>query len=456
MQFLISTLAEYQTVFWRDVGVMLRDRGHGVSFLSFDDRSTAMLRAVDLEVFTIADGSPSTETESGLDEQFAAYGIQNVNFWLTHERFAFGLRDADAMQRKLATSLRMADRAIADIAARGTGTPLVVQELGGFLSVVGTFFAAQRRGVAHWFIEPSFFRGHLYYLRDTFAAKRVEPSDHIDPAMDVYLRATLESGSIVIPQKDRHQYTSARRKIVNMRNAKRLAQKMVDKYVLGKRQEFGHIGSHVSTHAKMLVNSRRLSGEYGELDTAKPFVYYPLHVPGDMALTLRSPTYLDQTALIDFICRSVPLTHHVVIKEHPAMVGAFDARSLIALKRRYDHLVVLHPTTNNYAVMREADAVVTVNSKSGAEAGLLGKQVVVLGDAFYRDAPFAVSVDRLQDLPTALSDVLKPQAMRHVPDSAAAHRFFAGAWSSSYEGELYVATPANVDRFTSAMIEAVS
>ena len=55
MHFLISTLAEYQTVFWRDVGVMLRDRGHGVSFLSFDDRSTAMLRAVDLEVFTIAD-----------------------------------------------------------------------------------------------------------------------------------------------------------------------------------------------------------------------------------------------------------------------------------------------------------------------------------------------------------------------------------------------------------------
>jgi hypothetical protein len=46
--------------------------------------------------------------------------------------------------------------------------------------------------------------------------------------------------------------------------------------------------------------------------------------------------------------------------------------------------------------------------------------------------------------------------MRQAPDSAASHRFFAGAWSSSYEGELYVATPANVDRFTSAMIEAVS
>lgn len=452
MHFLISTLAEYQTVFWREVAIALQESGHGVSVLSFDDRSTAMLRKVGIGVFALApDEAAGAPGEMG--DLFAEFGIDNVNAWLTHERFAFGLRDAGAMRRKLAAALTLADRAIAELAARGE-SPVVVQELGGFLSVVGVFFAARRHAAPHWFIEPSFFRGSLFFLRDTFEAQRIVPTERTDPAMDAYLDATLKSGSIVIPQKDRHQYTSARRKIVNFRNARRLAEKMFDKYVLGKRQEFGHIGSHVTTHARMLLNSRRLGKRYDDLSDAKPFVYYPLHVPGDMALTLRSPAYLDQAALIDFLCRTVPETHRVAIKEHPAMVGAVDAQTLIQLKRRYEHLLLLRPTTNNYAVMRDADAVVTVNSKSGAEAGLLGRRVIVLGDAFYRDAPFATRLDRVQDLPAALVSALAPDGGEASDRDAATRRFFNGVWGKSYPGELYVAERANVDRFTASMISA--
>ena len=47
-----------------------------------------------------------------------------------------------------------------------------------------------------------------------------------------------------------------------------------------------------------------------------PFVYYPLHVPADMALTLRSPEYLDQVATIDFLLRTIPDSHVLVAKEH--------------------------------------------------------------------------------------------------------------------------------------------
>ena len=55
------------------------------------------------------------------------------------------------------------------LATRGQRA-VVVQELGGFLSVIACFHAAKKHGIRNWFIEPSFFRGRLYYTPDSFAA----------------------------------------------------------------------------------------------------------------------------------------------------------------------------------------------------------------------------------------------------------------------------------------------
>ena len=41
---IISTLAEYQTYFWLAVAKILRSNGYEIAFLSFDDRSTEILR----------------------------------------------------------------------------------------------------------------------------------------------------------------------------------------------------------------------------------------------------------------------------------------------------------------------------------------------------------------------------------------------------------------------------
>ncbi len=452
-RFLITTLAEYQTRFWLPVGLKLRELGRPVAFLSFDDRSTEMLEAAGFKVFAATDTSQAPGgNDPAADALFQRFGLSNLNFWVAHERFAFGTCDSVAMRHKLAAALLAADRACREW-AHGERT-IMVQELGGFLSVVGSFFAARHHGLDNWFIEPSFFRGRVFFLRNSFAAIRIEhaPDGSVPPDVDRYLDDTLSKGAIVVPLKDRHQYTTARRKIVNWRNARRLTEKLADKHLHGKKQEFGHIGSHVAVHARMLLNSHRLRNHYTPLETCKRYVYYPLHVPGDMALTLRTPHLLDQLALIDYICRSVPHTHRVVIKEHPAMVGAVDARRLIDLLRRYDNLSLLPPTTNNYKVLAGADAVISVNSKSGAEAGLVGKPVLVLGDAFYRDSPFTTPLDRLQDLSQRLAEVLDERY--RGPGNEAVRAYFASVWKQTVPGELYVPDTDNVSIFTHSMLVA--
>lgn len=448
---LITTLAEYQTRFWAPVGIALREIGHEPAFLSYDDRSCEMLEQAGLPYYSANDlSSVPPETEwAGI---FEARGIDRLNHWFTHERHAFGLTDSHRLQKKLVQSLLATDRALDDFAPGGD--VVLIQELGGFLSVIGSYFSARSRGIDNWFIEPSFFRGRLLFLKNRFEAADFGSHLSAEPGEPVleYIAQTIDTGAIVVPQKDRHQYTTAYRKIVNTKNARRLAEKIVDKYLLGKQQEFGHIGSHVRTHAQMLVNSRKLRNGYTLVDECRSFIYYPLHVPGDMALTLRSPQYLDQLSLIDYLCRCAPFGYRVAVKEHPAMIGAIDAQRLLKLTERYDNLAILPPSTNNYEVLKRAELVVSVNSKSGAEAGLLGKRVLVLGDAFYRRAPFAIYVANLTEIEARMTEQL---SIDTPPKRDQINRYFAGLWSCTYPGELYVPARSNVDVFTASMCGAI-
>ncbi|ABF53282.1 hypothetical protein [Sphingopyxis alaskensis] len=444
---IITTLAEYQTRFWALVGEDLRARGFAPHFVSFDDRSCDMLNSRGFAVTAANDVArpPASELEAVLDRA----GVTNLAYWTSHERFAFVRSDDEAMRAKLARSIVAAQSAIAD--AQRNGQPVMVQEVGGFLSVIGSWFAARSAGIRHFFIEPSFFRGRLLFREGDFAAPVIPADARADHGADfsAYLQKTLADGQIVIPKKDAHHYNAAWKKVLNLRNARRFAEKAYDKYILGKRQEFGFIGQHAATHVKALVNSRKLAGHYTPLDDIDDFLYFPLHVPGDIALTLRSPEYLDQLALVDYICRHLPDGVRLAIKEHPAMVGMMQPDRLKAMLRRYPRLALIDPGTNNYAVMRRAKGVVTINSKTGAEAGLIGLPVIVLGDAFYREAPFAHALDNLVDLPAAMQKLVDGEASCSA--GPARLDWFAGAWELSRPGELYVTGADEVRTFTDTL-----
>lgn len=452
---LITTLARYQTDFWVRVGHALHKKGQSVAFLSFDDRSTAVLQAHGFRVFTKDenDYTRAQEFTASFEDTIAYYGISDINFWLAHERITFDIGDGNSIKHRLLLYLAMADRACT--ALKAEDRVVMIQELGGFVSVVACYFAARHHGMDNWFIEPSFFRGRLFFLKNSFAAKRIThmPVDEACSEVRGYLKRTLENKDIVVPLKDRHQYTTAFRKVINWRNLKRLGEKIVDKYLLGKHMEFGHIGTHVSRHMNMLANSFRLRGCYTPIQAIGPFVYYPLHVPADMALTLRSPQFLDQLALIDYLARTIPHTHKLAVKEHPAMIGAVDASRLKRLLNRYDNLALINPGTNNYEVLQLCDAVISVNSKSGAEALLLGKPVVVLGDAFYRDSPLATPVESV----TALSEALKRElSVKRECDTVSIENYFEQVWQCTYGGELYVNGEDNIQIFTDSLIKGLS
>lgn len=442
-----ASLAMNQTLFFHALGEALRADGYRVAYICFHQRSHELLTAkgaFSLDAF--AEGRPV--------EAFEDYPIGNLNLLINHERAAYEAFDTSALVAKLARHLG-AMRAIFDrIEQQAQGPVWLVQELGGFLSVLAGFYEARRRGISNFFIEPSFFRGRVFLVRDSFAALPVAgPSGKpAGAAVTAYLERALQEQAVVIPMKDRLHYRAPAKKLLDRRNLRRLAEKSLDKYVRGKHEEFEHISGHVSRHVRMYLNNRRLRPHYRALPADAPFVYYPLHVPADFALTIRSPEYLDQLALLDFLALAVPYPYRVAVKEHPALVGAVHAPRMKALLEARDNLMLLDPGINNYEVMRSAAAIVTVNSKSGAEALLLGKPVVVLGDAFYRPSALVRTVDRLRDLPSALSRVLAqpPHIARESIQS-----YFQDVWDRSLPGELYDVRPDNIAAFRDALIKVL-
>ncbi len=452
---LITTLAVYQTRFWIPVAQRLRAAGLDVELLAFDDRSAEMSTTEGVPVTNMyregLKAGTSPHDRMAFDARVSAYGLDGSNFLFSHERFTFGIRDSAALRRRFMIYSNAMETLLDRLESQGRQAELV-QELGGFLSVIASFYAARRRGIRNWFIEPSFFRGRMYFTPDSLAAPDVMPAPAAAVSSEVraYLEDTLSQQAIVIPRKDQHHYSAAFKKVVNLRNARRFTEKLWDQFALGKHQEFGHNLRHARVHAAMALNAARLRRLYRPLPET-PFVYYPFHVPADMALTLRSPDYLDQVATIDFLARTIPDSHLLVLKEHPAQIGAISAARLQEFLRRFDNVVLLPPQTNNYTVLNRADAVISVNSKSGAEALLLGKPVVVMGDAFYRSCPLVHTVDRLADVPARLREALRAGPF----DPGRAAPYFEAAWRKSFPGELYVADPVLLDTFAASLRDAI-
>ncbi len=203
---LISTLAEYQTRFWIPVARRLRDAGRDVLLLAFDDRSAEMAKANDVPVINMyraglkvgaADNQPGA-----IDARIASYGLDGTNLLFSHERVMFGIRNSAALRRRFMIYSNAMEMVLDQLAARHQ-KGVVVQELGGFLSVIACFHAARKRGIRNWFIEPSFFRGRLNFTPDSLAAPdtMATPAETVSPDVRAYLDRDLAAARHRHPAK---------------------------------------------------------------------------------------------------------------------------------------------------------------------------------------------------------------------------------------------------------------
>jgi hypothetical protein len=446
--FLFTTLAANQTEFFKKISVCLKEQGHQAGIVCFHERSMDLLSGLPVDAFNVFEMiRNSVQFEADLDSQFSVliskYHFPDSQVLFSHEMAAFNIFDSRELKKKFIGYSEAMNLILTEIKNRFQGEVIVVQELGGFSSLLSSFYVARAHGLNHYFLEPAFFKGRCFILKNSWQALNISQlSQEISPETSKYLEDAIRNRRIVIPDKDKFHYLGLFSKIFRLYNFRRLFEKILDRYIFKKEEEFRYIWNYCFRHAKMFLCKFVLSQRYQNIPEDK-FIYFPLHVPMDVALTLRSPHCLDQYHLIDLLCRSIPFGFKVVVKEHPAMVGVLSLSRMRDLLKKHENLILLNPRINNYEVLAGSELIVTVNSKSGAEALCLEKKVVVLGDAFYSHSPLVRHSTDLGSLQEIVAEELKKQA----PKVDQIRRYFQSVWSVSSPGEIYSLDERNILEF---------
>jgi len=388
------------------------------------------------------------------------YGIENIHKLILHEKLTFGIWESRRLHVKFMRYLDACEAIIGELLAKYSANDMVVmQELGGFIAPLSLYFICKRHGVDHVFFEPSYYRGRLLFIRNSLDPLVLQVSEESEILPDVvqYIESSISSKTVVIPPKDRHHFMDMKaKKIINRDNVKKLLLKLKYKYFDGRKEEYSYIYNHVIRYLKMYVNRKKNEQLYIKYDTdcmTKCYIYYPFHVQLDYSLSVRSPEYLNQLALVEYLCQLLPPDIMLFTKEHPASIGGFEHDALKKILERNDNLRLLHPLENSYDIIKHAVAIVTVNSKVGAEALAMGKEVIVVGKAFYSESGIVHYISQIKSFECVIRDIISGKKKNHEAERL---KFFNCIWNNSYPVELYSMEAENVCTFASEILSYLS
>ena len=252
------SLAKNQSRFFMALGSILQDHGYGIYHVCFHEGAVKELAAEGCTVFNPYKHQPENPDLISFDD----FGISTASILIGHEKAAYELRNTQALITKFKAHLGAMDSILAKTFKLGR-RQIVIQELGGFTSVLAAFYSARKHGVDNWFIEPSFFKGRVFFTPNTFDAPKILGVEQREkyPVNEV-LQALCEQQSISIPMKDRPHYRKASKKLLDFNNYRRLFEKVKSKYIYGEREEFEYISGHVMRHLRMFFNSKMNSHYY--------------------------------------------------------------------------------------------------------------------------------------------------------------------------------------------------
>lgn len=450
-----TVIASRDADFFISVADVLDASKYKVIFYSFYAPAEKKIQEAGYEVFIFHSSKLNLKVKNrktNIKAHEEKYKIDSLKNMILHERMTLNSNDESYLLSKCRLYLDSLDSWLKD-----SKPDIIIQELGGFIAPMSLYYACRKNNIKHIFLEPMMFQGTIGFVEDAISYNIKVKSNLRNKCVDNYVDNYTSSQNAVIPKKDEHHFRDATFvKFFNFSNFKKLCLKLWYKYFMGLEQEYDAIANHVWRNFKMLINRKKLSSFYWpikNLPRGKRYVYFPLHVPLDFQLTVRSKEWLNQIALLEQISNFLPPGVDLWIKEHPAAIGAYSIKELDKLLNS-SNVKIIHPLENSFSIIHNASAVITINSKVGAEALMQGKPLFVLGQAFYRNHGISYDISSISELEKKLTDFLKNKPKSH-PSNKKIQDFLNAVWEKSLPGELYVNTSENINKFASSLIKAL-
>lgn len=185
------------------------------------------------------------------------------------------------------------------------------------------------------------------------------------------------------------------------------------------------------------------------------FLFFPLHYEPETVILLHASYFENQLEIISNLARSLPADWQLVVKEHPQM----RLRRTPGFYRRLRQTpgVALVPTgVPARELIAAAEVTAVIGGTAGLEASLLGRPVVMFGDAPWDHAPSIFKVGRLPDLPELLRHAAAADLGPDDPDVVA----FAASWDAAFPDVRHYKhqgydwlEPRNVERLADVLLD---
>lgn len=165
---------------------------------------------------------------------------------------------------------------------------------------------------------------------------------------------------------------------------------------------------------------------YSGFDPGQPFVFFPLHLEPEVALTIQSPFTPDQIEIIRHVAQSLPVGYVLVVKEHPQMVS-FRPRSFYKALKKIPNVRIVNPRLRALDIVPHAALVTTIAGSTGFETVLLRKPVITFGEVIYNTLSCVLRCET----PSQLPSLIRTQLSNPLFDEAELTRFVAAMLAES-------------------------
>src|SRR6185436_8931553 len=116
----------------------VRKRGHDATLILFHEGSVQYVTELGIPNYNYFAYERMLIRQESNESVFQKFGVENPHLLVSHERAAFEIRDSGHLYDRLANYLLGLEKIFADIEAKSKKKVLLVQEVGGFVSLVAS------------------------------------------------------------------------------------------------------------------------------------------------------------------------------------------------------------------------------------------------------------------------------------------------------------------------------
>jgi hypothetical protein len=129
-----------------------------------------------------------------------------------------------------------------------------------------------------------------------------------------------------------------------------------------------------------------------------PYLFIGLHLQPESSIDVWAPFFSNQFSVIEAISRSMPPSHHLLVKIHKSDSDGYSPRQLEQFQALPGVLLV-SPFVDSRPFIVNANVVLAIQGTIGLEAALLGLPVIMFGDSPVLTFTSASRVGAIVDLP---------------------------------------------------------